>query len=184
MRAALFAGWRRRDLWWERLTERGCANLADGRIATAARRFNLAALIARAGFSSGDPRMATSLANLGSVAARAGRDATARRRYARAAAAWPGAAAVPDHAAFAPRARSSLFHLRMERLHGETYRAGAQLMLETLSAEAGARLARLADGRPEHDTADHAALGRWAGERRAAFDDRRKFVSACLLIAG
>jgi hypothetical protein len=91
---------------------------------------------------------------------------------------------VPEQAAFASRARSSLFHMRMERLHGETYRAGARLTLEALAAEAGARLARLAGGRVEHDAGDHPAFLRWTREKGAPFDDRRKFVAACLLIAG
>lgn len=178
-RTARAAGWRRRDLWWERLQERGNRELAAGNRAAASRGFLAAWWLAVVGFSRNDPRYATSLANAGYAARLRGAERTARSRYARARRLW---ASVPDVIAdieIRPRARSSLFHLRMELRHRDTYEANARARLAAIASEAGAALAAIETG-----AAPPVRLhSRWKGEKPAQFDDRRKLLSACLLIA-
>jgi hypothetical protein len=178
-RAARAAGWRRRDLWWERLQERANRELEAGDTHRAARRFLIAWWLARALLPEADPRRATSLANAGLAARLRGAERTAARRYGDARALWSHVAATLEGIEIRPRARSSLFHLRMELRHGETYRANMRARLGRFVAEAGDALEAIARGEPP-SVRLHA---RWRGEKPAVFDDTRKLLAACLLIA-
>jgi hypothetical protein len=179
MRAARAAGWRPSDLWWERLQERANSDWAAGRRRRAAWSFRLAHGLAMARFPAGDPRRATSLANIGFLARRRGDDAAAVRRYRQAVRLWSAVPGTLPTLEIRPRARSSLFHLRMELRHGDTYRANLRARLAGFVAEAGAALEALARGDPPPARL-HA---RWLGEKPAVFDDTRKLLAACLLIA-
>ena len=79
MRAALAAGWRRTDLVWERLQIRGNAAWINGDHTGARRNFLIAWMLARIFFKRGDPRIATSIANVGLMAREAGQFARAAR---------------------------------------------------------------------------------------------------------
>ncbi len=163
MRAARDAGWRRRDLIWERLQERANRALAEGRRPAALRDFRRAAWLARAGFAArarGDVRRAVAL-------------------YAHARALWAEVPAGIATLEVKPRARSSLFHLRMEARHRDTYRANITRRLAAFVAETDASLESLARGAP----APHRHHARWRGEKPAVFDDARKLLGACLLLA-
>ena len=83
----------------------------------------------------------------------------------------------------APRvARSSLFHMRMEALHRDTYRARWQERWQGMADEAKARILAL--------NASHGALGatglellaRWRRERPAMLNDTRKLMAASFLL--
>ena len=121
MRAALAAGWRRTDLVWERLQIRGNAAWINGDHTGARRNFLIAWMLARIFFKRGDPRIATSIANVGLMAREAGQFARAARHYARAQHLWTDVPHVLDGLRIRPRVRSSLFHLRMEVRHRGTY---------------------------------------------------------------
>lgn len=179
MRAALAAGWRRSDLWWERLQERANHNWRQGRRVAASRGFRKARWLAELAFPRDDPRRATSLANAAFAARARGAHRTAARLYDRALALWAGVPAQAEGLAISPRARSSLHHLRLEGRHAETYRANARARIGRLAAETAACLEALAGG----VSPPHRLHARWRGEKPAAFGESRKVIAACLLLA-
>ena len=170
-RVARQAGWRRRDLMWEALMERGCAAWRAGRARAAWWAFTRARLIAWR-FAPGDLRRAASEAALGVVMRAPRRMLNARAMFER------HAAAQIEAMQIAPRARSSLFHLRMEARHRDTYHANMRLRLTRIAGETATCLQEMAQGCP----ASHRLHARWLGEKPVVFDDTRKVLSACLLI--
>jgi hypothetical protein len=83
----------------------------------------------------------------------------------------------------APRmARSSMFHLRMEVLHRDTYRARWRERWGEIAAEARARLEALTAGEDAGGEAAAAALARWRRERPAMLNDTRKLMAAAFLL--
>ncbi len=177
--AARRAGWRRADLAWERLQEQGNASFLDGDTAGAARCFRRAGWLALWRLRGDDPRRATTLANLAFADRLAGREARARRRYAKARRIWGNSGAFIERMTIARRARSSLFHLRMEARHWETYQQNMRARMTAFAAEAGDALRALAEGRE----VTCRLYGRWRAEKPPVFDDTRKFLSAALMIA-
>lgn len=177
-RQAKTSGWRRADLRWERLTETAIAAWTAGRRLRAVCLFRLAYWQARQAFGPGDRRTATSLINLG-IAAGSG-TVKAKRYFAKARHHWQASRGDVDDMVVRPRARSSLFHLRMEARHRETYLVNARLRISRIIAETGETLDALETGM---HTLPHRHFSRWRGERPVAFDDMRKILAACLLIA-
>lgn len=180
MRAALATGWKRRDLWWERSQEAGNAGFEKGNLAGAARAWRRAAWIARFGFAADDPRQATTLANLALLDRHAGYAARADARYARALRIWGNAPGFIDRMQIASRARSSLFHLRMEALHWNTYQDNMRARFRAFAAETAQALDALGAGQP----VTCRLYSRWRGEKPSVFDDTRRFLGAALLIGG
>ena len=172
------AGWRRADLDWERLQETGNALLLAGDRAGAVRCFRRAGWIALLRFGRSDPRRAATLANLGLADRLAGREGRARRRYARARRLWAGVDAWIGTIEAARRARSSLFHMRMEARHWGTYQANMRVRMRAFAAETAAALAAIERGGPP----PHRLYARWRGEKPGVFDDTRKFLAAALLV--
>lgn len=170
-RVALQAGWRRRDLMWETLMERGCATWHAGKTRAAWWAFVRARLIAWR-FATGDLRRAASEAALGVVMRAPSRMLRAREMF------ESHATAQIEAMQIAPRARSSLFHLRMEARHRDTYHANMRLRLTRIAGETATCLQDMAAGRPPQ----HRLHARWLGEKPVVFDDTRKVLSACLLI--
>ncbi len=180
LRTALAAGWKKRDLRWEKLQEEGNACFDRGDTVGAVRAWRRAWWLALLTIPAGDPRRVTSLANLAHCDRIAGREARARARFARALKLWGG---IDDFIAdmnVARRARSSLFHLRMEALHWDTYQGNMQTRFRAFAAETAGALEALAGGQP----VTCRLAGRWRGEKPSVFDDTRKFLSAALLIGG
>ena len=123
-----------------------------------------------------DPRFACGLANAAAAARHRGRTRVAERRRRRAKALWREVPAWIGRVRPAPRARSSLFHLRMVRRHAEAYRDNLRARLREQVEEAQSRLAAGALEPP-------GAPCRWVRERPPVFDDTRKLVGACFLMA-
>ncbi|CUH99296.1 hypothetical protein [Leisingera aquaemixtae] len=178
LRAAREAGWSRADLAWERLMERALAAAAAGRSRQAMRLFRLADLLARAAFPAADLRRAAAPANLAVLHFRRGALAEAERLQARALRVWAGAAEQVAAMRIAPRSRSSLFHLRMEALHRDTFHANLKTRVGRIAAETGETLRNLTSGR----AALHRHASRWRGEKPTVFDGTRKVLGACLLL--
>ncbi len=179
MRAALAAGWRRRDLWWERLQERANRNWVAGDRARALTGFRFAYWLSLAVFPRTDPRRATSLANAAFAARARSASERAQRTYRAALNLWTTAPATLEALHIQRRARSSLFHLRMEAKHWDTYSDNMKTRLGKIMAESEACLAALSRG----EAVPHRLYSRWLGEKPSVFDDTRKVLAACLLIA-
>ena len=177
--AARAAGWGRAELIWEQLQDRANHALSAGDHAAAVRGFRWAWWLALLAFSRADPRYATSLANAAAADRIVGAEARARRRYAEALQLWTQVPAQIGAVDIAPRVRSSLFHLRMEARHMQTYEATRRLRLTAFVNETAETLAALESGRPP----PHRHHARWAGERPPVFDGSRRLLAACLLIA-
>ena len=177
--AARRAGWRKADLDWERRQEAGNAALVAGDHAEAARCFRRAGWIAFLRFPGTDPRQATTLANLAFADRLAGREARARRRYAKARRIWAGVEDSISGMTIARRARSSLFHMRMEAKHWDTYQQNTRIRMAAFARETATALEALSEGRPPGCR----LFGRWKAEKMPVFDDVRKFLAAALLVA-
>lgn len=178
----LAAGWSEADLAWERIAERAAEAVAQKDYMRAKDEAGQALQIARADFEPIDPRLGTSLANFGLCLHLSGDSEGVALLYHEALDVWRRAdpwIARMD----APRiARSSLFHMRMEARHRDTYRArwqerwremagDAKVRIEALNASPGALGATASD-----------ASARWRRERPAMLNDTRKLMAAAFLL--
>ena len=179
LRAALNAGWKRSELVWERWQERANEHLEAGRPRRGALRFLAADWLALLQFDRSDPRRAASTANAACALRMLGFGWAGSRFYRIAGREWSGIDREFPGITIQPRARSSLFHLRMEAAHLETYTKIRKQRLAAFVDESGECLASLAAGREP----PHRLYSRWRGEKPPMFDDTRKILAACLLIA-
>jgi len=180
MRAALAAGWRRCDLYWERLQEKGNSCIAVGDIRGAGRAWHRAKWIARLFFAASDPRHVPTLANLALLDHKAGRQQRATKRYLKCQKKWQQIDDFITDMTVARRARSSIYHLRMEVLHWDTYENNMRTRLRAFASETAEALAAL----EQNQTPKCRLFERWRGEKPPVFDDTRIFLSSALLIAG
>ena len=178
----LQAGWSEADLAWEGSAEQAAEAVALKDYLRAKDEAARALQIARAEFEPIDPRLGTSLANFGFCLHLSGDSAGVEPLYREALEVWRRAdpwIARMD----APRmARSSLFHMRMEALHRDTYRARWQERWREMAGEAKTRLAALdaSPGAPGAPVSD--ASSRWRRERPAMLNDTRKLMAAAFLL--
>jgi len=177
------AGWSEADLAWEAAAERAAEAVAANDLDLAKEEAGKALRLARASFEPIDPRLGTSFANFGLCLALAGDNSGTDRLFADAIEVWRRAdpwIARMD----APRyARSSLFHLRMEMRHRDTYRARWRERWLELTEEARQRLEAL-NGDAGGSAGVGDAFARWRRERPAMLNDTRKLMAAvCLLLA-
>lgn len=170
------AGWRRSDLWWERVQVRAKTFQLEGNVRAAARYWTFGHLLGVLFFPASDPRSACGIANAAAAARLHGRVRAAELRLRRARVLWSGVPDWLETMRLAPRARSSLHHLRMTVRHGDAFDRAlkARLMEQVREAEE-----RLIEGRlePPGDTS------RWVVERPPVYDDTRRLAAACFLLA-
>jgi hypothetical protein len=180
----LAARWSDADLAWEKAAERTLDAITQNDIALAKDSAALAVQIARASFASIDPRLGTSLANYGLCLTLAGDDRSVEALLREALEVWRGASPWVDRME-APRvARSSLFHMRMEALHRDTYRERWLKRWRETVIEAKERLNACDASADRLATAAQESLTRWRRERPAMLNDTRKlFAAAFLLLA-
>ncbi len=178
-RAALNAGWKWSDLLWERLQEGANQDLASSRRIRSILGFFSAYLLGLTKMRHSDPRQVTSLANLAFAIRLLGAERLAKQLFATAETRWKGVDVALETLEMAPRARSSLFHMRLETLHWETYQANRKARLRKFVEETGESIRYLATGAP----VPHRLYPRWVGEKPPVFDDTRKILGACLLLA-
>ena len=145
-RELLKAGWSEADLAWEVAAERAADAVAQHDHVLAKDKAGQALQLARADFEPIDPRLGTSLANYGLCLSLSGHSGAVAPLFREALDVWRRAGpwiARMD----APRvARSSLFHMRMEALHRDTYRARWQERWQGMADEAKARILALNAG--------------------------------------
>ncbi|MFQ5544370.1 MAG: tetratricopeptide repeat protein [Acidiferrobacterales bacterium] len=109
------------EFLWVELNEAAVAQLNAGQSVVACEKWQEAFGIAQQ-FGGNDPRLASSLNNLAIVHRMRCNFVEAEENYQRAIVNWQAASAWVDQMHFTPRARSSLFHLRMEQKHKQEYR--------------------------------------------------------------
>jgi hypothetical protein len=178
----LGAGWSESDLAWEGAAERAVEAAARADADRAKQEAGIALRLARDAFEPIDPRLGSSLANFGACLQLADPGSEVAQLFREASQVWRDAdpwIARMD----APRvARSSLFHMRMELLHRDTYRARWQVRWQEIAAEARARLEAVdaANAPSPANAAD--ALARWRRERPAMLNDTRKLMAAAYLL--
>ena len=170
--------WTTADADWERLQVEAAEAVAANDLDGAASSWSAALRTARANFEADDPRLATSLANY----------ATALRQRSEPVPAilWEEALGIWDEAAvwlarrrLAPRARSSIFHLRLEARHAGAYDANLRRRASALLDEARAATAAIAAGAPGKGP-DRAAFRAFRSARRDAL--RKVLAAAHLLV--
>lgn len=172
--AAKAAGWSAADLEWEAKAEAATRLRLEGEQAAAEALWVALLALARAQFSAKDPRLATSLANL--AAARG--DAGGSAQFAEARRIWDASGFWIEAMALTRRARSSLFHLRLEAKHKARYDAQVRQRLLRFAGETRENLQALEAARP----APHRGWPRWRAEKPARYGEERKFLAACLLL--
>jgi tetratricopeptide (TPR) repeat protein len=108
------------EFLWVQITEQAVVGFDSGRLSAAAEKWQKAHGVAQ-DFDRGDPRLASSLNNL-AIAFRINNEFEEAARYYRSALEyWDSAVHWIDRMQLEQRARSSLFHLRMERKHRKKY---------------------------------------------------------------
>jgi len=171
--------WTGADTEWERLqmaaAEAFAANDLDGAAAHSA----AALRTARASFEADDPRLATSLANYAAALRQKGEPVPAML-WEEALGIWDRTAAWLARQRLAPRARSSIFHLRLETRHAGAYDANLRRRAAALADEARVATAALAAG-ARAGGPDRAAFQAFRSARRDAL--RKVLAAAHLLVA-
>ena len=181
-RELLNAGWSEADLAWEEAAERAADAAAQHNYALAKDEAGRALQLARTDFEPIDPRLGTSLANYGLCLSLSGHRGSVAPLFREAFDVWrrAGPWIARMHA---PRvARSSLFHMRMEALHRDTYRARWQERWQGMADEAKARILALNAGRGADAATGLESLTRWRRERPAMLNDTRKLMAASFLL--
>ena len=178
-RVARQSGWGRADILWESLMEEANIHWLEGDRTRSARAFRRAGWIARLFFAGRDLRRATVLVNQGIVARARGQSRRAEACFSRALTLWEARneCAIGDMQ-IAPRARSSLFHLRMEARHRETFHDNMRVRLGRIAAEVRSAIEALGN----ENAPECRLFSRWKGEKPNVYDDTRKILGACLLI--
>ncbi|MGH6946777.1 MAG: hypothetical protein ACREDZ_05570 [Kiloniellales bacterium] len=172
------AGWSDQEVRWEHLCERAAKLATAGGASEAAPHWAEALFLARQSFAPIDPRLATSIANHAFALRLGGDSATAAELFREAMTIWDASGQWIAALRIERRARSSLFHLRMEAKHWKTYEATMRKRLELFAREGREALAALAEER----AAASRGLSRWWPEKTPAYTDARKLLAAVLLI--
>lgn len=170
--------WPAAELDWEAKQERAAELAKQGCIDDAMPLWAEALSTARRTFARNDPRLAASIANHAFALRRKGDDDTARSLFHEALLIWDASAPWLDALKIERTARSSLFHLRMEARHWDTYEANARTRLRRFAEEGRTAIARLAEGAPGGSR----GLDRWRAEKTATQRDARKLLAAALLV--
>lgn len=181
LQAAVNSGWNPPDLHWERLQEKGNTRQQEGNLVVASGYFILAGLLATICFKPTDLRSLTSQANVAYICERIGFRNIARKHFRKLEDRWLDLSKFDwTDLEIKPRGRSSLFHVRMEALHWDQYRQNVTSRLLNFTLETGQCLGNYALGKE----APFRLYSRWKGEKYPIFDDTRKILGACLLLAG
>jgi hypothetical protein len=181
------AGWTNAELIWEQIQETAAECYVTGNYEEAEELWQGALEVARDYFADNDPRLATSLVNAALIQRRAGDEAQTQILLAEALLVWKAAAAwiallKPD-----VRARSSTFHLRLQRRHPGGYDQFSQQRYAALAVDGLSRIHRqqrpAAPPGPETDISEAERLAGWRKEKPSEFNDARKLLGAVRLMA-
>ena len=181
------AGWSNAELIWEQIQETAAECRAAGDHEEAEQLWQGALEVAREYFAADDPRLATSLVNSALSYRRAGDEAQAQILLAEAALVWKAAGAWIARLKPEVRARSSTFHLRMQRRHPGGYDHFARRRYAALAADGLSMIQaqQSAAVSAEQGRTMNAAqrLAGWRREKPAEFNDARKLLGAVWLMS-
>jgi hypothetical protein len=177
------AGWTQADLAWERSAEAAMERLADGDMAGAGGEIARSVRIARNAFAGNDPRLGTSLANHGAAMTAGGESEPGGRTVRDGIAVWRACDGWVAEMRAPRMARSSLFHLRMEQRHRQTYEDRWRAKWAELVAEARSLLDAPGAITPVSAAEAGERLARWQRERPPFLNDTRMLLAAVLLLA-
>jgi hypothetical protein len=171
------AGWSEAELTWEHVQVAAAEVLAQGKTGEAASLWQSGLELARETFGEDDPRLAASLANRAVGLRLEGDDAAAAALLGEALEVWDRAGPWIEALKPERRARSSLYHLRVETKYKGGYERHSRERYRKLAEEGRARTGALRDaaGAPQAD------LERWRRNRPAGYDDARKLLAAVVL---
>ena len=178
----LQAGWSEADLAWETTAERTVEAVAHENHTKAKDAAGEALQLARASFSSNDPRLGTSLANYGICLSLSGQSEDSTFLFREGLDVWRQSHGWIARMEAPRMARSSLFHMRMEARHRSTYRARWQERWREIAAEATARSEALIVSPDVRAATAADAFARWRRERPAMLNDTRKLMAAAFLL--
>ena len=173
------AGWTNAEVIWEQIQEAAAECALAGTHAEAADLWRGARELAREHLTSGDLRVATSVANVALAERKAGDATVSTRMLDEALALWDTGESWIESLEPATMARSSTFHLRLQAKHPGAYDRFPRERYRTLAREGRVVLAARRDGLPD----ESGRFERWRRERPDGFDDWRKLLGAVLLIA-
>ena len=173
------AAWHAEDTEWEIKQESAAACCAANDRDGAARLWGEALFLAREHFEPHDARLATSVANHAVGLCWSGRGAAAGVLFDEAMSIWEASGAWVERLKPEQRARSSLYHLRMEGRHRPTYDKLARDRLVAAWEDGRKALAALARG----EATGHVPVERWRREKPPTLSDPRKLIAAVCLIA-
>jgi len=175
--AARRSGWSWGDILWESTMVSALEAHQNNRPARSRRLFHRANIIAKIWFAPTDIRRATVLVNfakLNSMTSGRGKN----KLQMKALKIWQHAPEQIKLMQIAPRTRSSLFHLRMEALHRDTFHDNFRRRFVNFAREFQETCTHLG----EVNGPKHRHFSRWKGEKPTVFDDTRKILAACLLV--
>ena len=173
------AGWTNAEVIWEQIQEAAAECELAGTHSEAADLWRGALELAREHLTSGDLRVATSVANVALAERRAGNATTSTRMLGEALALWDAGEPWIESLKPAAMARSSTFHLRLQAKHPGGYDRFPRERYRTLAMEGRVVLTARRDGLP--DESDR--FDRWRRERPDGFNDWRKLLGTVRLIA-
>ena len=173
------AGWTNAEVIWEQIQEAAAECALAGTHAEAADLWRGALELAREHLTSGDLRVATSVANVALAERKAGNATASTRMLDEALALWDVGESWIESLEPATMARSSTFHLRLQAKHPGAYDRFPRERYRTLAREGRVVLAARRDGFSD----ESGRFERWRRERPDGFDDWRKLLGAVLLIA-
>ena len=170
------AGWTPEELAWECRTEAAVARYGAGEDALSS--LGEVLRLARAEFSSDDPRLATSLANYGAALRQRGDARAAEPLFTEALLVWDRAQhwiarLAPEH-----RARSAMYHFRLKTRYPGGYDRFSRARYLALASEGREATLALRNG----TQARNERLQRWRQEKPEGFTARRKLLAAALLL--
>ncbi len=170
--------WTKSDGQWEYLHEQALKMVATGYVCSSEAFTWEALLLARDSFSPIDPRIAASIANCAFFHGLNRDEKTAISMYSEAVQIWNACGPWVDTLKIERRARSSIFHLRMETRHWPVYEARQREKLMNLVDRGRAAVIALSKGQQ----IDLPGYTRWQKEKPTCPSDSRKLLSAALLI--
>lgn len=176
-------GWSDADLEWERLSLQALSDLGEGREQEAFTAIREALYLARTYFAAGDPRLAASLTSQAAALAAADPSAPIDVVVEAAKQAWQACEGALAEMTPPQRARSSLFHLRMEYRHRATYAERWREENRRQLTELRTCLARVEAPVLIERAEARVRIAHWERERPTSIDDAGRLLAAFVLLA-